>query len=55
MWAVPSPGRQVSEMTSYEHCRDWTGSGRVWHLTDLPEGYHRAARGQSQTTHAPVL
>jgi hypothetical protein len=23
--------------------------GEVWHLIDLPEGYHTPARGQSQT------
>ena len=26
----------------------------MWHLIDLPEGYHTPARGQSQLTHAPV-
>jgi hypothetical protein len=29
---------------------DWPG-----HLLDLPEGYHTAAQGQSQTTQAPVV
>ena len=52
---MPSPGRQVSEMTDYEHCCGWVGLGGVWHLIDLPWGYHTAARGQSQTTHAPVV
>ena len=32
----------------------WVGRG-VWHPIDLPEGYHTAARGQSQMTHTPVL
>jgi hypothetical protein len=27
----------------------------MWHPIDLPEGYHAPARGQSQTTHTPVL
>jgi hypothetical protein len=47
---MPSPGGQISEMASHEHCCGLAGLGGVRHLLDLPEGYHTAARGQSQTT-----
>jgi hypothetical protein len=42
-------------MVGHEHCCGLAGLGGVWHLLDLPEGYHTAAREQNQTTHAPVV
>jgi hypothetical protein len=51
---MPSPGGQVSGMAGRERCCGWAGVGRVGHPLDLPKGYHTPARGQSQTTHAPV-
>jgi hypothetical protein len=41
-------------MAGHEHGCGY-GLGGVWHPIDLPEGYHTASRGQSQTTHALVL
>jgi len=48
---MPSPGGQVSEMAKLDgHRRCWVR--RVWHLVDLPEGYHTASRGPEPTRSA---
>jgi hypothetical protein len=51
---VPSP-RQISGMASHKNCCSGVRVGGVRHPAHLPEGYHTASRGQSQTAYMPVL
>ena len=50
---MPSPGGQFPGCQPQKLLRLGWVSG-VWHPIDLPEGYHTASQGQSQTTYAPV-
>jgi hypothetical protein len=52
----PCPRRagRVSGMADHERCCGWAGWAGCGIPSTSPQGYHTPARGQSQTTHAPV-
>jgi hypothetical protein len=48
MWIVPSPGGRSPRWPAGSTVAARPGWARVWHLIDLPKGYHTTARGRAR-------